>query len=130
MRFAPGTIFWSDPVRSAIVNGFAWGIVAGLLLCFCLVARAGERIRAVLIFKGKLGNLTLAQPVFAPRFILERVKGDADPVRGMSCDCRAFRRTLRVVEMDGKPGIVQDMALDCDGTIFVIKGLIFDPPRD
>lgn len=117
-------------MRDGALRGLLFGLLAGLLLCFCLAARAAEKVRTVVIFKGKLGAYTLAQPVFAPRFLLERIRGKADPKRGTSSECRAFIRTLRMIEMDGSRGVVQDMALDCDGTLFVVRGLLLDPLRD
>lgn len=117
-------------MRSGILHGALWGILAGLLLGICLAARGAEKVRTVVIFKGKLGAYTLAQPVFPPRLILARIKGNADPQRGTSSECRAFKRNVGVIEENGVRTLAHEIALDCDGTLFALRGLMLDPPRD
>lgn len=96
-----------------------------LFLC-CVLVQANS-IRTTVIFKGRTGNgKMLAQPVFPPRLILERVGGKGEPAKGTAAQCKAYLQVLQVAN----GGIAHAMILDCGESTWMVVGLMLDPPRD
>lgn len=96
-----------------------------LFLC-CVLAQA-DSIRTTVIFKGRTGEgKILAQPIFPPRLILERVSGSSEPAKGTAAQCKAYLQVLQVTN----GGIAHAMILDCGESTWMVVGLMLDPPRD
>jgi hypothetical protein len=97
-----------------------------LLIFLCGMGQA-DSIRTTVIFKGRsAAGKMLAQPIFPPRLILERVSGNGEPAKGTTAQCKAYLQVIQVVN----GGIAHAMILDCGESTWMVVGLMLDPPRD
>jgi len=116
---------------AATKTGFVAMNVAILLpaVIFCAAALLASRgdINTTIVFKGKENGLYFAQPVFTPRFILRKVKGSADPAKGVSSQCKV-RIDIQVITLEDHQKVtVSTMYLECDDTVFEVNGFVIDP---
>lgn len=106
-------------------------VLVSLLLLFACLCLAGEADVPGVVFSVKQigeGKATL-QPMLPVQLEVEMVgRGPEGAIaaKGDVITCRAFRRVTAIVNTEDKtPGRVYELALDCGGRIYVVKGVLF-----
>lgn len=105
-------------------------VLISLLLLFACICMAGDDVPGVVFAVKQIGEgkatLQPMLPVQLEVEIAERGPHGAVAAKGDVITCRAFRRVRSVVELESKvPMVVGEMALDCGGRIYVVKGVLF-----
>jgi len=106
-------------------------VVISLLLLLTCICLAGDGDVSGVVFAVKQigeGNAIL-QPMLPVQLeveMAERGPVGATVAQGDVITCRAFRRVRSVVELESKAAmVVHELALDCGGRIYVVKGVLF-----
>jgi len=106
-------------------------VLVSLLLLFACICLASEGDVPGVVFAVKQigeGRAVLQPmlPVQLEAEIAERGPVGTAAAQGDVITCRAFRRVRSVVELESKVAIiVGELALDCGGRIYVVKGVLF-----
>jgi hypothetical protein len=105
-------------------------LIALLLLITCICLAAGEDMPGVVLAVKRIGEgKAVLQPMLPVQLEVEVVERGPDgsvAAQGDVITCRAFRRVRNVVELENKaPMVVGELALDCGGRIYVVKGVLF-----
>ena len=102
-----------------------------LLACLCLAGPAPQDHvpGIVLMVKQQAEGSAVLQPILPVQLAVEMVTRGPDgaaAANGDAITCKAFRRVSKVVDLPDKmAGVVHELALDCGGRIYVVKGVLF-----
>jgi len=106
-------------------------VLVSLLLLFACICFAGDGdVPGVVLAVKQIGEgKAILQPMLPVQLeveMAERGPDGATAAKGDVITCRAFRRVHKVGQLEDKsPFVVHELALDCGGRIYVVKGVLF-----
>ena len=99
-------------------------LAAAAILC-AAPNRAGEGV--AMVCKGEWNGLPVMQPMTPVLLAVARLDGAPPVAKGEVLVCKPVKRAVKVVETDGAPAVVHEIALDCGkGKLYAVRGMGFE----